>query len=97
MEPIVDFEIVRVTEEFVDNREASHPNKDGLSAALWGEAVIHAYSCANAIKHMRESLPDWQTADKRDSGEMVEVIKMLDKPGGDLLGFATMLKRAPRA
>jgi hypothetical protein len=65
-----------------------------LTAALWTDASISAYTAVNAVEQMVERLAMWREAVARDgqSPFLREVVGMLDKPGGDLKAMEMMLK-----
>ena len=67
-------------------------NEEGLTAALWTDVVISAYSSVNTVEQMLEELPVWQKAVEKEDGYLREVVGMLEKPGGDLLAMAAMIK-----
>jgi hypothetical protein len=51
--------------------QLSCPNEDGLTAALWTDAVIDAYTNVSTVEKMLESLPEWQEAVKREDSYRV--------------------------
>jgi len=65
-----------------------------LTAALWTDAVISAYTTVNTVEQMVEGLAMWREAVARDGQSPFtrEVVGVLDKPGGDLKGMEMMLK-----
>jgi hypothetical protein len=64
-----------------------------LAATYWVQAIAEAYSCATTVQQMQGSINDWKDAATRDGGELREVIDMVEKPGGDLFAFFTLVKR----
>lgn len=65
-----------------------------LTAALWTDAVISAYTHVNTVEEMVEGLAMWREAVARDgkSPFLREVMEVLDKPEGDLKAMEMMLK-----
>src|SRR5581483_2481453 len=65
-----------------------------LTAALWTDATISAYTSVHSVEQMVEALAMWQQAVARDgeSPFLREVGGLLDKPGGDLKAMEMMLK-----
>jgi hypothetical protein len=64
-----------------------------LTAALWTEAVIDAYTNANQVEQMIEELPAYRKAAEKDGGWLDEVVGLLEKPGGDLQAMEVMMKK----
>lgn len=65
-----------------------------LTAALWTDAVISAYTSVNLVEQMIEDLPAWKQAVAKE-GESVflrEVVGLLEKPGGELQAMQMMLR-----
>ena len=65
-----------------------------LTAALWTDATINAYTTVNTVEQMVEGLAMWREAVARDgqSPFLREVVGVLDKPGGDLKAMEMILK-----
>jgi hypothetical protein len=65
-----------------------------LTAALWTDAVVSAYSEVNSVEQMIEDLPAWKqaVAEEGQSVFLREVVGLLDKPEGDLQAMQMMLK-----
>jgi hypothetical protein len=65
--------------------------------AMWVEAVVHGFSYASAIEQLVEQKEDWRARVEREGGYMLELLGLVDQPGGDLLAFASYLQRPIRA
>jgi hypothetical protein len=77
--------------------QLSCPDSEPMAVTLWNEAVLAAYSRVHLVKQMLDELPVWRKNVEKDEGFVHEAVGMLNKPGGDLLAMAAMIKRPPRA
>jgi ankyrin repeat protein len=73
--------------------QLSCPNNSELSPGMWTEAVADAYSRANSVEQMLDSLSVYQEAAEDDSSYMREVVAALPKPGGDFLAMMILCRQ----
>lgn len=76
--------------------QLSHMNAEPMPVPLWNQAVLAAYSRAHLVRQMLDDLPGWRKNVEEHDGFMREAVGMLDKPGGDLLAMAALIKRPPK-
>ena len=79
--------------------QLSYACKEGeqpLTAALWTDAVISAYTSVNEAEQIIEDLAAWKEAVVADgqSPFLREVVGMLEKPDGALPAMQAMLKNS---
>jgi hypothetical protein len=76
--------------------QLSRMNAEPMPVALWNQAVLAAYSRAHLVRQMLDDLPGWRKKVEEHDGFVREAVGMLDKPGGDLLAMAALIKRPPK-
>jgi len=81
----------------VCNLELSHPGDREdhfLTAALWTDAVIEAYTVADTVEQIAADLDGYRKASAASGGSLDHVLRMIEQPRGDLRALRHMLKDA---